>query len=561
MTDTLELQATLLAASVEDRTVKYRILPYGVPGNTSKGRVIAAQGLITLPDDLSSLALNDRHIGDRVLASCTELTDSADGLTASFQVHPGQAGDDLLDECNRARTGNHPGVELRASASVELTKPIIRAGKLLGGYLSAVAAVVRPAFAGSTLLAADAGELPDDFPEYLLPTESTSESTEEIVVNGVTYVVKRTTTSTQTVDPKNPGETTEAPPTPDAGDETPGETVTASLTASAPTGMQGLPGAGDQRKHISTAADFGKLMAAYHTTHDRDLLAAIMEVSEGADELFAALTDIKWDGTGGLSQTISQPQWLGNVWNNKKYQRKIIPLLSSDTLTSLTLKGWKWGTKPVVAAWSGNKSAVPSGTVTADAVNGTATRYAGAHDIAREFRDFGSAEFWEAYISAMTESYAEVTDLAAGAALLAAATDVEPGTVPTDVPDALVYIVDGVLSMLDIASPSWALVAPDLWRELVLTPVDGGLNYLSSALSMEEGALENFRILPWTGLDAGSVLVGDRAAATFLELPGSPIRVSAENIANGGIDEGFFGYAGTVINEPLGLALVAPVIP
>jgi hypothetical protein len=421
--------------------------------------------------------------------------------------------------------------------------------------------VVRPAFAGSTLLAADAGELPDDFPEYLLPTESTSESTEEIVVNGVTYVVKRTTTSTQTVDPKNPGETTEAPPTPDAGDETPGETVTASLTASAPTGMQGLPGAGDQRKHISTAADFGKLMAAYHTTHDRDLLAAIMEVSEGADELFAALTDIKWDGTGGLSQTITQPQWLGNVWNNKKYQRKIIPLLSSDTLTSLTLKGWKWGTKPVVAAWSGNKSAVPSGTVTADAVNGTATRYAGAHDIAREFRDFGSAEFWEAYISAMTESYAEVTDLAAGAALLAAATDVEPGTVPTDVPDALVYIVDGVLSMLDIASPSWALVAPDLWRELVLTPVDGGLNYLSSALSMEEGALENFRILPWTGLDAGSVLVGDRAAATFLELPGSPIRVSAENIANGGIDEGFVGYAGTVINEPLGLALVAPVIP
>jgi hypothetical protein len=558
MTETLQVQGELLAASTEDRTVKYRILPYGVVGSTSRGRVTAAQGVLTLPDDLSSLALNDRHIGDRVLASCTSLSDTSDGLIASFHVHDGQAGDDLLDEVTRARSGKHPGVELRASASVEVINPVIRAGRLLGGVLAAVAAVVRPAFAGSSLLAADAGELPEGFPEYLSPTDSSSESTEELVIDGVTYIVKRKSTSTTTVEAKgSPDPATETPP--DAANE--GETVTASFTASAPTGMQAVPGSNGPRKSIQTAADFGRLMAAYHNTHDRDLLASIMEVAEGADELFAALTDIKWDGTGGLSQTITQPQWLGNVWNNKKYQRKIIPLLSSDTLTSLSLKGWKWGTKPVVAAWNGNKSAVPSGTVTADPVTGTATRYAGAHDIAREFRDFGSSEFWEAYISAMTESYAEVTDLAAGAAILAAATDVVPGTVPLDVPEALVYVVDGVLSMLDIASPSWALIAPDLWRELVLTPVDGALNYLSSALSLEEGALSNFRLQPWSGLADGSVLVGDRAAATFLELPGSPIRVSAENIANGGVDEGFFGYAGTVINESLGLALVAPAGP
>jgi len=57
------------------------------------------------------------------------------------------------------------------------------------------------------------------------------------------------------------------------------------------------------------------------------------------------------------------------------------------------------------------------------------------------------------------------------------------------------------------------------------------------------------------------VLVGDKAAATSYELPGSPIRVEAENIANGGIDEGFFGYHGVVINEPQALALVSDGIP
>jgi hypothetical protein len=40
----------------------------------------------------------------------------------------------------------------------------------------------------------------------------------------------------------------------------------------------------------------------------------------------------------------------------------------------------------------------------------------------------------------------------------------------------------------------------------------------------------------------GTVLAGVRQAATVRTLPGSPIRVEAQNLTQGGIDEAFFGY-------------------
>jgi hypothetical protein len=41
---------------------------------------------------------------------------------------------------------------------------------------------------------------------------------------------------------------------------------------------------------------------------------------------------------------------------------------------------------------------------------------------------------------------------------------------------------------------------------------------------------------------AGTVLAGVRQAATVRTLPGSPIRVEAQNLTRAGIDEAFFGY-------------------
>jgi hypothetical protein len=43
-------------------------------------------------------------------------------------------------------------------------------------------------------------------------------------------------------------------------------------------------------------------------------------------------------------------------------------------------------------------------------------------------------------------------------------------------------------------------------------------------------------------LAAGTVYAGVKSAAKWREFPGSPVRVDAQHLANGGVDEAFFGY-------------------
>lgn len=559
---TLTVPGTLLRASRDDRTITYRLLPYDTPGATSLGRVVASRGCLTLPDDPSTVKLNDRHISDRILASGTSLEWGADALLASFHVHEGQAGDDLLDEAERVRAGAPAGVELRGSASVEVDNPLIRAGKLLGGLLAAAGAVVRPAFPGAHLLAADVGDLPDDFPDYLKPSESTSQSTEELVVNGVTYVVKSTSEHKTEVTPKSG----EADPEregddPDATDD-PEDSVTTPLNASAPADLTASARGGKKVKADLTPTDVARMLAAAASTRDPEIMKALgaPEVA-GASKLFAALSDVKYDGTGGLAPTITLPQWVGALWTRRTYARRFIPLIPGEDLTSLEIKGFDFDTEPEVAEWAGNKSAVPSGTITAVQRGTKAKRLAGGHDIAREYRDFNVEGFWDAYFKAMTNSYAKKSDLGTLADLVAGATRVVSGTVPTGVPTGLVKVVDGALSFIDDAAPSFAVVAKDLWRDILLTPTDKTLEYLNSALGLEEGSLDGFKLVPGP-IAAGTVLVGAREAATSYELPSSPIRVEALDLVKGGIDEAFFGYYGTLINKSSLLAHVdAPVAP
>lgn len=516
---TLEAAGQLLAADVDNRTLSYRILPFGEQGRTSLGLVTASAGTIDLPADPAAVTLNLEHDYTRPVGRATSVTETDDGIDATFAVARTSAGNDLLAE---AADG------LRTGASVEISGPVIRDGRLIGGHLDAVASCVRPAFPSALLTASDCGEDPQTPTEA--PAEDTTEEEEEEVMPD---------TQTTEAEAETQAETTTAAP--------------AQLSASQrPAGAQAQP----KRPKIETTREFARMLAAFHSTGDRDLLAALKSRDiAAAGDLFAALSDIKWDGTGGLSQTITQPQWLGNTWKGKRYDRRFIPLFQHADLTSLSLKGWEWGTKPEVAAWSGNKSAVPSGTVTASPTSGTAQRYAGAHDIAREFRDFNNEDFWSMYLEAMTDSYARVTDVKTLADVVAAATVVTPGTVPTDVPTGLVYIVDGALSMIDDIQPTFALVSKDLWRALVLTGKDNTLEFLTTSLGLEEGSMAGFSIKP-ANLTNDTVIVGAREAATVYELPGVPIRVEAENLANGGIDDGFFGYHGTFINNAEGIAAV-----
>jgi hypothetical protein len=67
------------------------------------------------------------------------------------------------------------------------------------------------------------------------------------------------------------------------------------------------------------------------------------------------------------------------------------------------------------------------------------------------------------------------------------------------------------------------------------------------------GSVADLKFFVDPGLAAGTVLAGDRQAATHFEAAGSPLRVQAVNIPNGGIDIGVFGYAGDLLNDGRGL--------
>lgn len=492
---TIKLYGTLSASDIDKRELSYLLLPFGEEGNTSAGKVTASARTITLPEDPRSMVLNIEHEKVRPVGRCSALTETDGGLLATFTISKTSAGDDLLVEADDG---------LRTGVSVEIDNPVIRNGALLGGELTGAGAVVAPAFPSARLVASDVGDVeetePEEEPEAEEPVaEETSESdTDE--------------------------ETTE-------DEETIVTTATASLAASAATGATS--------KAITTVQEFADRLVAARNTGDHQMLAA--------------LADITQSGVGG---DIEQAQFLNELWSGKAYSRVVVPLVQPGSLTSYKVEGWRWVTKPEVSAYSGNKTAVPSNAVDTEAASADVVRLAGAHDFDRRFADFGDTAFLTSYMSAMTESYARKTDAALVDFLQISAQIVAPGTVPSGVSEAAAAIVDGALAVLDKGVPDYALVAPDLWRQLLLTPKDQTLEYLSMALGLEEGTVKGFKIVPRSDMDPGTVLVGIKGAVQFFELPGVPIRVDAINIANGGLDQGLFGYYAIMEHDSAGIALV-----
>ena len=137
-------------------------------------------------------------------------------------------------------------------------------------------------------------------------------------------------------------------------------------------------------------------------------------------------------------------------------------------------------------------------------------------------------------------------------------------------PVGWVAIADAAMDIVDIGTPNFALVEKGVYRDMLLTGQQQFLEFLNASIGFESGTLNaaNFRILPvtssavgdassTTGLDLGEVMVGTSAAVKFRELGGgTPIRVEALNIANGGIDEGVFGYAHCGVEDARGLRII-----
>jgi hypothetical protein len=533
----ITIDAGTLTASVEDRIVTGLLIPYGELCASNLGKFTFDAGAVQIPADLSGMSFNVEHKREEVIGRPVTLTETASGVVASFSIAKTPEGDEALADIASGK---------RKHLSAEVSGVKLRDGKGIAGRLFAAALVAKPAFPSATLLAA----APDtEFP----PAADAPKALEP--VDGV-LSVDASTTPDKVIVTAEGTDTTFTPE--DTTEPTGSETVLAAATA-----PNTLNAAATTTPRPLSVREVGALLLARKQggISENDL-AQRLDAQNG-NTLFGALSDVKYDGTGGLAPAMGQPAWIGEIWNATVYNQQVLPLFDHADLTSLKIAGFKWGVKPAGGDWAGNKSAVPSNTLTVVPVSGDASRYAIGHDIAIEFKHFPVEGFFESYAKAVSEDYARWADAKVATAAIAGATTLAADALTTlpggtqNIGAAASAIIDGAIAVAGTGTlPTFALVAPGLYKSFIKNPANNVLGYLNAALGLTEGSLDGFAIRPSTSVAAGKVLVGAKQAVTVRELPGAPIRIDALDLARGGYDEAAFGYIHANVNDAAALQLV-----
>lgn len=472
------------------RTITGRILPWGEFGATNNGPLKFPPGSINVPDSVETVKLLAGHSPQGVaVGHATSIDARDDGLWATFKIGSHDAGNDALLQASEHTVD---------AFSIEAYGIERNGTTVTNAYLSAVALVPNPAFAGARVAQVTAER--DDNADAPADDNDTDPTT----------------------DPAD--DDSEPDDTDDVKDD-----MNKRLTPGT------LPG---DAQDTTTETGHFSLDGAI------DYLTAVVG-GQRPDVAHAELTDITDAGMIGREA----PQWLGELWAGVTYERRIIPLMTQKALTSRKAVGYRWVTKPGVAKYAGNKTEIPSKPAKIEPVERDSERWAGGNDLDRAFWDFNEREFLAAYWAAMAESYAYETDVDALKFLVDNATAID-GTA-TNVQSA---ISRGSLAIDNrLRTPAtFAIINPaDLEQVLSLSTMDAP-RYLGIAGTITDPA-------KWTtseDVTAGTAIIGTKAAATHYELAGSPLRVEAEHIARGGRDAALFGYTAKMLNRPEGLVKV-----
>lgn len=502
----LKASGELLSASVDDRTLTYKLLPYGSTGSTNLGKITASHGSVTIPENVTALPVNLEHDYRQPVGKFARIEETEDGLIATVSIARTSAGDDALE---LAASG------LRTGISVEIEKPVIRQGALVAGELSGAGLVVRPAFADAQLIASDFGETEDD---------------EEI--------------------PSDEEETTE---TESAEDTTESESDMENTTAAVPAALNASNG--QSAIAPRTFNEAAQLIATAYKNKDVRLAASLEEAGLiGEENLFAALANVT---NTAHKNNVEQTQWLGELWSGKSYTRKYVNLVNTGSLTSWKVEGWRFLVKPQVGDYAGDLAEIPSNTPTTEYYSTEAARLAGGWKLDRKYRDFGNTEFISSFFKAATEDYARKSDAKVINFIVASAQAVTGTVVPSGVAPAAAKIVNGAMAMIDVATPTFAIVGLNAYREMLMTTEFDNLKFITQSLGLEGGNTAGFQVIPSAEIGVNDVYVGAKEAITFFELPGTPIQVSALDVAKGGEDDALFGYYALVLNDARGLRKVS----
>lgn len=500
------LTGELLTASITDRVLKYMLLPFGEsnPGFTNLGKVFASKGVVDFSNAVGR-SVNLEHDPKRPIGKFTSIEETDAGLVATVSIAATTEGNDALVLASEG---------LRTGISVELTNPIIRAGHIISATLDAAGLVTKPAFANAQLIASDHGDL-----EAENPTDS-SEPEEPEVENADAEAEAETLIESES---------------------------DMSETAAVPTALNAAANA--------APALSPELIAQAYATKDVRLAASLEDAGlAGEQNLFAALSPVT---SSANTANVEQSQWLGEMWTGKSYTRKYVNLVNTGSLTSWKIEGWKFVTKPQVGDYAGNLAEIPTNVPSTEHFSVEAERLAGGWKLDRKFRDFSNTEFISSFFKAATEDYARKSDAKVINFIKANAIAVTGTVVPAGVAAGSAKIVNGALSMIDVATPSFAIVGVNAYREMLMTTEFDNLKFITQSLGLEGGSTAGFTVIPSADVAPNDVYVGAKEAVTFYELPGTPIQVSALDIAHGGEDDALFGYYALVLNDSRALVKVS----
>ena len=508
--------AQIATAALENRTITGLVLPYGPAGSTSIGAVTASIGSCRLPPDLSRVKLLSGHTtdpgGSTPVGYATAAVESDTGLTMTFHVAATPGGDTALLEAAEG---------VRDGLSVELHGPRTNPrGHLTDGLITAVSLVPVPAFTDARVTAGHAD------------TDTNTNDDGRPAAADNTEGANMPTDTQDQADDQPTGDQAAADQS--TGDQSTGDqadTATASTAA-------GLTASAAAQRIVTRSRPLSLAQAT-------EAIAGLVTGSPGAT---AALSDITASGVLGTAA----PAWLGELWSGLPFTREIVPTFTPATLRGRRAVGWRWVTKPKVADYAGDKADVPSNPVETESVEVAAKRLAGAHDIDRAFWDFGDTEVINGYFAAMAQSYAlESDDRAVNFAVASAAANVLEAQ-----PD-LIHAAAKARQAIKLATRTEAstfLVHPDdAFGLLKVTTLDNPA-YLDLL------GVDPTKFLTSDQAKKGSVIAYAKPAMTFFELAGSPIRVQAEHIAQGGRDAALFGYYATLLNDQRGVVEV-PIAP
>jgi hypothetical protein len=282
------------------------------------------------------------------------------------------------------------------------------------------------------------------------------------------------------------------------------------------------------------------------------IAAAIRDNDIG--RLNAALSDVVPGADTG--EAFIRPQWLGELWTPVQARRNFTNRMQHAPLTSgLKVYGWKWGVRPQVGPYAGNKTAIPSNAPTMVPAEEPIVRYAGGWDIDRIFIDLGEPGFVDAFFRAATEDLGNKLEAAAADLVETSAT-----ALPAE-PDIVAGLNALVTQLVSVgANVSYVGIAPDLYAAFLGMPRSTSPWWLPEQgrlqISEQSGVFTDLAVFSDASLTAATMVAGDRRAVTWYEARPLPIRVQAVNIPNGGIDLGVFAYAAGLVNDALGLAKV-----